>query len=323
MTRRISWARLVLVVLLVLGAGWVVTHRDMLALESIQPALRVLGIWAPIGFILIYATATVLFFSGAILSLAGGALFGPLWGTAWNLAGATLGATVAFLLARSIAGEWAARRLGGRLRRLVDGVTEEGWRFVALMRLVPLVPFNLLNYAFGLTGISLPAYVLTSATCMLPGAVVYTWLGYAGRSAAAGDISALRYGLLGLGGLAMIAFLPRLFRRFRAKEPAWIEADELQRRLSAGDQVMLLDVREPNEFTAPPGHLPGAINIPLAELAGRTPDVARRQQPIVVVCKTDRRSARAAADLLAAGLKDVTVLRGGTDGWHQRGLALD
>jgi uncharacterized membrane protein YdjX (TVP38/TMEM64 family)/rhodanese-related sulfurtransferase len=323
MTRRISWARLVLVVLLVLGAGWVVTHRDMLALESIQPALRVLGIWAPVGFILIYATATVLFFSGAILSLAGGALFGPLWGTAWNLAGATLGATVAFLLARSIAGEWAARRLGGRLRRLVDGVTEEGWRFVALMRLVPLVPFNLLNYAFGLTGISLPAYVLTSATCMLPGAVVYTWLGYAGRSAAAGDISALRYGLLGLGGLAMIAFLPRLFRRFRAKEPAWIEADELQRRLSAGDQVMLLDVREPNEFTAPPGHLPGAINIPLAELAGRTPDVARRQQPIVVVCKTDRRSARAAADLLAAGLKDVTVLRGGTDGWHQRGLALD
>src|SRR5690348_12748432 len=131
MTRRISWARLVLVVLLVLGAGWVVTHRDMLALESIQPALRALGIWAPIGFILIYATATVLFFSGAILSLAGGALFGPLWGTAWNLAGATLGATIAFLLARSIAGEWAARRLGGRLRRLIDGVTEEGWRFVA------------------------------------------------------------------------------------------------------------------------------------------------------------------------------------------------
>ena len=323
MIRRIPLARLILVVLLAIGVGWVLTHREVLALESIQPQLRALGVWAPIGFVLIYATATVLFFSGAILSLAGGALFGPVWGTAWNLAGATLGATVAFLLARNIAGEWATRRLGGRLRRLIDGVTEEGWRFVALMRLVPLIPFNLLNYAFGLTGISLPAYVLTSAICMLPGAVAYTWLGYAGRSAAAGDIGALRYGLLGLGGLAMIAFVPRLFRRFRTKEPAWIEADELQRRLSAGDQVVVLDVREPNEFTAPPGHLPGAINIPLAELAGRTPDVARRKQPIVVVCKTDRRSARAAADLLAAGLADVTVLRGGTDGWHQRGLALD
>ena len=323
MIRRIPLARLALGLLLLVGAGWALTHRDVLSLESIQSALRALGIWAPIAFILIYATATVLFFSGAILSLAGGALFGPVWGTAWNLAGATLGATAAFLLARSIAGEWAARRIGGRLRRLIDGVTEEGWRFVALMRLVPLIPFNLLNYAFGLTGISLPVYVLTSAICMLPGAVAYTWLGYAGRSVAAGDLGALRYGLLGLGGLAMIAFLPRLFRRFRARDPAWIEADELQRRLAAGDQVMLLDVREPNEFAAPPGHLPGAINVPLAELPDRTSDLVRRKQPIVVVCKTDRRSARAAADLLAAGLQDVAVLRGGTDGWHQRGLALD
>ena len=295
----------------------------MLALESIQPALRALGVWAPIGFIVIYATATVLFFSGAILSLAGGALFGPVWGTAWNLAGATLGATAAFLLARSIAGEWAARRIGGRLRRLIDGVTAEGWRFVALMRLVPLIPFNLLNYAFGLTGISLPVYVLTSAICMLPGAVAYTWLGYAGRSAAAGDLGALRYGLLGLGGLAMIAFLPRLFRRFRAREPAWIEADELQRRLAAGDQVMLLDVREPNEFTAPPGHLPAPSMYRSPNWPAGPPTWPGRKQPIVVVCKTDRRSARAAAELLAAGLQDVAVLRGGTDGWHQRGLALD
>ena len=121
----------------------------------------------------------------------------------------------------------------------------------------------------------------------------------------------------------MIAFLPRLFRRLRPQEPAWIESDELQRRLAAGDPVMLLDVRQPNEFTGPPGHLPGAVNIPLAELAARTPDLARRKQPIVVVCKTDRRSARAAADLSAAGLKDVVVLRGGTDGWRQRGLTLE
>ena len=121
----------------------------------------------------------------------------------------------------------------------------------------------------------------------------------------------------------MIALLPGLFRRFRAKEPTWIESDELQRRLTAGERVMLLDVRQPDEFTSPPGHLPGAVNVPLTALAGRTPDLAQRQQPIVVVCKTDRRSARAAAELLAAGLKDVAVLRGGTDGWHQRGLALE
>jgi uncharacterized membrane protein YdjX (TVP38/TMEM64 family)/rhodanese-related sulfurtransferase len=315
--------RLALLILLAVGIIWVLTHRHMLQLESIEPALHALGIWASIGFILIYATATALFFSGAILSLTGGALFGPVWGTVWNLAGATLGATVAFLLARTVAGEWVTRRVGGRLRRLVEGVTAEGWRFVALMRLVPLVPFNLLNYAAGLTGISLPAYVLTSAICMVPGAIAYTWLGYAGRSAASGDTAALRYGLLGLGVLAVIAFLPRLFRRLGGKEPAWIGSDELQHRLSTGASIMLLDVRQPDEFTAPPGHLPGAVNVPLAELVARMNDLARNNRSIVVVCKTDRRSARAAAELLAAGLKDVSVLRGGTDGWHQRGLALE
>ena len=97
----------------------------------------------------------------------------------------------------------------------------------------------------------------------------------------------------------------------------------MQRRLAVGDSVVILDVRQPDEFASPPGHLPGAVNVPLAELADRTPDLAGRDPPIVVVCKTDRRSARAATQLLAAGLKDVTVLRGGTDGWHQRGLALE
>jgi rhodanese-related sulfurtransferase len=226
-------------------------------------------------------------------------------------------------LARSIAGAWVTRRLGGRLRRLVDGVSAEGWRFVALMRLVPLVPFNLLNYALGLTSISLPAYVLATVVCMLPGAIAFTWLGYAGRSAASGDMSALRYGLLGLGVLVMIAFLPRLFRRFRAKEPTWIETVELQHQLSTGAPVVIVDVRQPEEFASPPGHLPGAINVPLAELARHTGDLTARRQPIVIVCKTDRRSARAAADLMAAGLKDVTVLHGGTDEWHRRGFALE
>jgi uncharacterized membrane protein YdjX (TVP38/TMEM64 family)/rhodanese-related sulfurtransferase len=320
---RSTLARLALLVLLAAGVCWMLTHRDLLKLESIGPAVLALGIWAPIGFVVIYAAATVLFFSGAILSLAGGALFGPVWGTVWNLSGATLGAIAAFLLARTVAGEWVALRVGGRLRRLVDGVTAEGWRFVALMRLVPLVPFNLLNYALGLTGISLPAYIVTSIVCMLPGAVAYTWLGYAGRSAAAGDTGGLRYGLLGLGVLAMVAFLPRLFRRFRIQQPKWIELDELQRRMATCDAIMLLDVRQPEEFTAAPGHLPNAVNVPLAELAGRIPELAQQKQPIVVVCKTDRRSERAATEMLAAGLTEVAVLRGGTDGWHQRGLALE
>ena len=108
----------------------------------------------------------------------------------------------------------------------------------------------------------------------------------------------------------------------RRDAPAWIDSTELQRRL-AGGPVLLLDVREPEEYATLPGHLPGAINVPMAEVAGRSADLVARGQPVVVVCKTDRRSARAAAELLAAGLHNVAVLRGGTDGWHAEGLALE
>jgi uncharacterized membrane protein YdjX (TVP38/TMEM64 family)/rhodanese-related sulfurtransferase len=321
--RRVQLSRLAFVLLLAVGAVWVLGHRNVLDAQTIEPTMRALGVWAPVGFVAIYAAGTVLFFSGALLSLMGGALFGPVWGTLWNLLGATLGATIAFLLARTIAHDWVTQRLGEKARRLVDGVGAEGWRFVALMRLVPVVPFNLLNYALGLTPISLRTYTLASALCMLPGAVAYTWIGYAGRSAAAGDTAALRYGLIGLGVLAMIAFVPRLLRRFRAKDPAWINTADLHRRLIAGEPMVVVDVRQPDEFASPPGHLPGAINVPLPELATRTPALAARKQPIVIVCKTDRRSARAASELLAAGVQDVAVLRGGTDGWHQQGLTLE
>jgi uncharacterized membrane protein YdjX (TVP38/TMEM64 family) len=135
--------RLGFVLAVAVAAVWLLTHRQIIDIANVEPALHALGIWAPIGFIAVYATGTILFFSGAILSLAGGALFGPIWGTLWNLLGATLGATIAFLLARTIVRAWAVRRAGGRLRRFVDGVSAEGWRFVALMRLMPLVPFNL------------------------------------------------------------------------------------------------------------------------------------------------------------------------------------
>jgi rhodanese-related sulfurtransferase len=121
----------------------------------------------------------------------------------------------------------------------------------------------------------------------------------------------------------MMAFLSRLFRRPRSPAPVRIDPAQLRRRLASGNAVLLVDVREAEEFTSPPGHLPGAINIPLAELPNRAADLIARRTSVVLVCKTDRRSARAAAALRDAGLHDVAVLRGGTDGWHQQGLALE
>jgi uncharacterized membrane protein YdjX (TVP38/TMEM64 family) len=157
----------------------------------------------------------MLWLPGAVFTLAGGALFGPIWGTLYSLTGATLGATAAFALARTFASGWVARRAGGWTRQLIEGVEQEGWRFVAFVRLVPLFPFNLLNYALGLTRIPLAHYVLASYVFMLPGALAYTYLGYAGREALAGADRMLEKGLAALALLAAVAFLPGFVRRLR------------------------------------------------------------------------------------------------------------
>jgi uncharacterized membrane protein YdjX (TVP38/TMEM64 family) len=199
----VSPHRLILRLLLVSGVVgtvlWAALHRDRLDPAALDGWLSGLGIWAPGIYVAFYAAGTVIFLPGSLFALAGGALFGPVWGAILNLLGATFGAGIAFLVARYLAGDWVARKAAGRLKRLIGGVEAEGWRFVAFVRLVPLFPFNLTNYALGLTRIGFLQYLVTSFVCMAPGAIAYTWLGHAGREALAGDTSAIRYGLLALG----------------------------------------------------------------------------------------------------------------------------
>ena len=213
---RAAVPRLAVLALLIAAALWIATHRDAAHPAAIAAALQAMGIWAPVIFVIVYALGAVVLFPAALLSLAGGAAFGPVWGAVLDLAGATLGAGAAFLAARHLAAAWVQARVGGRLARLVAGVESEGWRFVATVRLMPVIPYALLNYAFGLTRVGFWPYLGASAVCMIPASVAYTWLGYAGREAATGDLAALRYGMLGLGVLALVAFLPRMVRRLRA-----------------------------------------------------------------------------------------------------------
>ena len=121
----------------------------------------------------------------------------------------------------------------------------------------------------------------------------------------------------------MRGFLPHLFGRFRDQQPAWIETTELQRRLPPAIRCCWSTF---GNRANPPRRR--AISRARSTCRSRTWRPARRSLPhtgsqLSLVCKTDRRSARAAADLVAAGLQDVAVLRGGTDGWHQRGFALE
>jgi uncharacterized membrane protein YdjX (TVP38/TMEM64 family) len=203
-----------LVALIVLAA----VYRDRFDSEALLGPIRELGPWGPLLFIALYVLATVLFLPGSVLTLAAGALFGPLWGPVYALVGATVGATAAFLLARHLLAGWVRARARGWLRRVVEGVEAEGWRFVAFTRLVPIFPFNALNYALGLTRIPLWSYVLTSLICMAPAAFAYAYLGYAGREALAGGESVVQKALLALGLIALILFLPRFLRRIRGRE---------------------------------------------------------------------------------------------------------
>ena len=214
-------------------------------------------------------------------------------------------------------------RLAAGSTRLIAGVEAEGWRFVAFTRLVPLFPFNLLNYALGLTRIPLVPYVLASLVCMAPGTLVYTWLGYAGREAIAGNDAAIRYGLIGLALLAAVAFLPRLVRRLRSEETLrWIEVDELAARLKDADGITVIDVRGPDEFAGPLGHIREARNLPLGEAPRRLKELGSlAERPVVLVCHTDKRSASAAPLLDEAGFRDVRVLRGGMVRWNRDGIA--
>lgn len=298
----------------------------LLALYRPDPALmensvRDLGPWAPFAHIVLFTLATVLFVPGVVFGLAGGVLFGPLWGTVLNLVGATLGATASFLVARYLAADWVQRKAGARLQKLIAGVEAEGWRFVAFTRLVPLFPFNLLNYGLGLTRIPLRHYVLASFACMAPGTLAFTWLGHAGREALAGNETAIRSGLIALGLLATLAFLPRLVRRLRGdRSLCWIETEELAGGLS-DNRVAVIDVRGPDEFTGPLGHIDDARNLPVGELPDRLHELdTLKDKRVVLVCRTDKRSANAAAMLRDAGFGDVRVLRGGMERWNQEGL---
>jgi rhodanese-related sulfurtransferase len=123
--------------------------------------------------------------------------------------------------------------------------------------------------------------------------------------------------------MRMVRFLLRLIERLRGSF-AWIEANELKHRLDRGEAVTVVDVRGRDEFVGPLGHIATARNVPVAELASRLPELAGLERgPVVLVCRTDKRSATAARTLRAAGFTQVNVLRRGMEQWNATGLPVE
>ena len=303
---------------LVAGISLAIEYRDQFSTESLQGWLNDAGAAAPIMFMLLYAIGTVFFLPGSLLTLLGGALFGPFWGSFYNLTGATIGAMLCFLLSRYLASDWVANKTGGRVKQLINGVENEGWRFVAFVRLVPLFPFNLLNYALGLTKISFSQYSIATYIFMLPGAIAYTYLGYIGREAATGGEDLIQKGMLALALLAIVSFLPRIVGSLR--KGSMISVDELKQRLDNrsdnSDDFLLLDVRTEDDYNGEQGHIAGSTLIPLEQLSQRLDELNDfMEKTIITICRTDRKSAKASQLLAQKGFADVHVAKMGMTDW--------
>lgn len=145
-----------------------------------------LGPLAPIAFIVIYILAAVLFISGTALTLGAGAIFGVVKGTIFVSAGSVLGAGAAFLVGRYVARDRVAKIVekNPKFKAVDEAVAQEGWKIVGLTRLSPIFPFVVLNYAFGLTKVKFLDYFLASWIGMLPGTILYVYIGTVAKSLA-------------------------------------------------------------------------------------------------------------------------------------------
>jgi uncharacterized membrane protein YdjX (TVP38/TMEM64 family) len=154
---------------------WVRPER----LTRVRTAIEAYGAWGPVFYVAGYVVAELLFVPALPLTLLGGLVFGPLWGTVYTWIAATLAAALAFLVARHLARDTVERWMAGspRLGRIDAAVQRHGWRILTVTRLVPLFPFNLQNFAYGLTRIPFWTYVGVSSICMLPGTIAFTLAG--------------------------------------------------------------------------------------------------------------------------------------------------
>ncbi len=183
--------------------------------EFVEGLLAKLGVWAPVSYILIYTVATMLAVPGTLLTILGGVVFGSYFGTFLVVIGATFGASGAFFIARFLARDFIQEKFGDTnwFHKLDDGIREEGIYFVLFIRLVPVFPFNGINFATGLTSINFRDYFFGTLVGIIPASFVFA-------NAASEAVSAAEKGLssgflLSLVLLGFVAIVPIAYKRFR------------------------------------------------------------------------------------------------------------
>ena len=170
-------------------------------------------------YVVTYIAVCVFFLPGSVVTLAGGFVFGFVWGSCLTVVAASLGAACAFLLGRFLLQDWVRGKIpAGKLAQLLQGIDEAGWRFVAFVRLIPLLPFNLLNYALGVTRVSFVAYCAATAIFIIPGVLVYSYIGSLGRDALTQSLQqTVRQGVIALSVLVLLMGLPWMMKLWQKK----------------------------------------------------------------------------------------------------------
>ncbi len=224
------WVKLLAVVAVIVVLLIIANHFglfDMLKEGSLKDRVlkldtffKSMGPWAPVAFIGIWILACVLLLPGLPIAIVGGLIFGAVWGSVWSIVGSNLGAALAFLIGRYAARDmvegWVTKN--PTLKKIDQGVRQQGWRMLMITRLVPIFPFNIQNYVYGLTDIPFKTYVLVTLPCMIPGTLAFNFAAGSAREVilSGGQPEAVKKTLLYLAIAAVFFVLLSLI-------PGWVK----------------------------------------------------------------------------------------------------
>ena len=210
---------IIIVVYFVLRYYGITEHIRLENVPKIKTWVESFGVIAPLVYVGLYLISTVFFLPGSPVTVLAGFVFGPLWGVFYASIASIISVACAFLVARYVARDlvegWVKNN--PQFRRIDEQVEEQGWRILMFTRLVPIFPFNLQNYAYGLTSIRFSTFVLISAIFMLPGTTAWVLLGGAFVSGEGNVWKTMLY--LGIAGVFMlvVSLVPNFLRKYQAR----------------------------------------------------------------------------------------------------------
>lgn len=205
--------------LIVVGViAWILTQTNTMEYlkdrHKLEAYIKGLGVWAPVAYISIYALVTITCISVLPITIVGGMVFGPILGVVYTALGASIGLSLSFLIARYIARKPIESKFGktDAFKKINEGVKNDGWFILATTRLLPVFPFGIQNYVYGLTPISFIQYSLLSTLFILPGTSVFIIL--AGAVASGDTKTAIKYSIIA----SLIFFVLTLVTKVIAKK---------------------------------------------------------------------------------------------------------